>query len=421
MTIHLLGLNHHTAGMDLRERLALEEARVRDLLRVLAPVAPEAVALSTCNRTEIYAVAESDIFPALLGELSALTGVPRGEIAAHSYVCMGDEAARHLFGVAAGLDSLVVGEGQILTQVRKAWDVARAAGTTGPVLNTLFRYALQAGKEIRSQTVVARGATSVAHAAVELARRELGTLEGRSVLVLGAGETGRLAALNLRSGGVRALTIVNRTPVRAEALAQSVGGEAAPFDRLPEALGAADMLVTASSAPRPLVTRELVARAAAGREGRPLLIVDIAIPRNVESEARDVPGVVLYDMDGIQALCERNRHARTMAARRAERNVTAWVERFADWRRERAAVPLVTQLRADAERARREELEDTLKALPELSERERAAVEAMSRALTNRLLHRPLLWLKAGGGQEPPHALDRTRGETGEGNRDDAD
>lgn len=421
MIIHLLGLNHHTAGMDLRERLALEEARVRDLLGALAPVAPEAVALSTCNRTEIYAVAEAGVIPALLDQLSALTRVPRDEIAAHSYALTEDEAARHLFGVAAGLDSLVVGEGQILTQVRKAWDLARAAGTTGPVLNTLFRYALQAGKEIRSQTVVARGATSVAHAAVELARRELGTLEGQRVLVLGAGETGRLAALNLRSAGVRALAIANRTAARAEALARSVGGEAAPFDRLPEALGEADMLVTASSAARPLVTREMVARATAGREGRPLLIVDVAVPRNVESEARAVPGVVLYDMDGIQALCERNRHARTMAARRAARNISGWVERFAGWRRERAAVPLVTQLRADAEKARREELESTLKALPGLSDRERAAVEAMTRSLTNRLLHQPLLWLKAGGGPEPPHAPDRPRGETREGGRDDAD
>ncbi len=394
MTVQLIGLNHRTADTDLRGRLALSDAQVRDLLTELAVTVPEAVVLSTCNRTEMYTAAPHDSIPALRAALAARTGVPVSTIAAHSYVLSGEEAVQHLFGVTAGLDSLVVGEGQILGQVRHAWDVARAAGTTSSVLNTLFRYALQAAKEIHSQTVVARGATSVAHAAVELARKQFGTLAGRHVLVLGAGETGRVTALNLVSAGVGRLTITNRTLERAEALASQVHGETVPFHELPSALKQADLVVTCSSSPDPLITSGMLEQVLAVRSADPLLIVDVAVPRNVEGQARDLPGVLLYDMDDIQRLCERNLHARSMAAKRARRNIGEWSERFLQWQREREAVPLIRELRAHAEQVRQEELQQTLRLLPNLSAQERAAVETMSRAMTNRLLHQPLSWLK---------------------------
>lgn len=394
VTVLLLGVNHLTADIDLRDRLSLTEQEVRGLLLSLAPAAPEIVALSTCNRTEIYAVAQENVTPALLRALSAHTWVPEVEIAAHSYTRSGEDASHHLLAVASGLDSVVLGEGQILGQVRGAWEVARATGTVGPALNTLFRYALQAGKEIRSQTVVARGATSVAHAAVELARREFGTLAGRTVLVLGAGATGRVAALNLRSAGAGKIAITNRTAARADALAAELNGEAVAFDALADALRDTDMLIACSSSTEPLVTQPMLQDALSGRGGRPLLVIDIALPRNVEPAARGMSGVLLYDMDNIQDLCERNKHARSAAARRAKGNIDAWAARYAQWQREREAVPLIQHLRARAEQVRQEELADALRHLPDLTEQEHVAVEALSRSMLNRLMHQPLVWLK---------------------------
>ena len=393
-TVQLLGVNHLTANIDLRDRLSLPAQGVRELLLSLAPAAHEVVALSTCNRTEIYAVTQEHDVAALLRALSAHTDVPESEIAAHAYTHTGEDAVRHLLAVASGLDSVVLGEGQILGQVRQACDLARATGTVGPALNTLFRYALQAGKEIRSQTVVARGATSVAHAAVELARREFGSLADRNVLVLGAGATGRVAALNLRSAGAGRIAITNRTAARADALASELRGESVAFDALPEALRHTDMLLACSSSTEPLVTQPMLQDALSDRGERPLLVIDIALPRNVEPAARGVPGVLLYDMDNIQDLCERNKHARSAAARRAKRNIDAWATRYAQWQREREAVPLIQHLRARAEQVRLDELADALRQLPDLTEQERAAVEALSHSMLNRLMHQPLVWLK---------------------------
>jgi glutamyl-tRNA reductase len=420
VTVQLLGLNYRTADTDLRGRLALADPDLRALLSDLALDIPEAVALSTCNRTELYAADSPDVTPILSARLASRSGVPLEEIRARSYTLQGQDAVRHLFGVAAGLDSLVLGEGQILGQVRQAWDSARAAGSAGPVLNTLFRYALQAGKEIRSQTVVARGATSVAHAAVELARKELGALAGRSVLVLGAGETGRLAALNLLSAGASTLTIANRTLARAEALAASLRGRAVPFERLGEALEQADMLITCSTSRDPLVTARMLSDAVRTRDtGRPLLVVDIAVPRNVERPTEEMAGLVLYDLDDIQRLCERNKHARSMAARRARRNIDEWGERFARWEREREAVPLITGLRARAEDVRQEELRSALRALPDLSEPERAAVEALSHSLLNRLMHQPLVWLREHSTEEQRRVLGEMWARGGGGRADE--
>lgn len=421
LTIQLLGLNHRTANLDLRSRLALSDPKVREVLGELAVTMPEAVVLSTCNRTEMYAVLEGDASGIMLRTLADHTGVADEEIRAQSYTLGGEEAVHHLFSVAAGLDSLVVGEGQILGQVRHAWDVARAAGTTGSVLNTLFRYALQAAKEIHSQTVVARGATSVAHAAVELARKEFGTLTGRNVLVLGAGDTGRIAALNLISAGVGKLTITNRTLERAEALAAQLNGEAVPFDQLPAVLKQVDLLVTASSSPEALISTEMLSGVAEVHRDNQLLIVDVAVPRNVDALARGLPGVSLYDMDDIQRLCERNLHARNMAARRARRNITEWGERFAQWQRERDAVPLIMELRTHAEQVRQEELQQTLRMLPDLSEQQRAAVESMSRAMTNRLMHQPLIWLKQHGTTEQRQVLGQLWTQAQKGPDEDAD
>jgi glutamyl-tRNA reductase len=394
LIVHLLGVNHRTADADLRGALSIAETRLPDLLGRLRAEAPEAAVLSTCNRTEVYAAAPPDAQPSLLGALADHAGVPERELRAYSYVLSGPDAVYHLFSVAAGLDSVVLGEGQILGQVRGAWERARRAGATGPTLNTLFRHALEAGKDVRSRTSISRGAVSIAHAAIELGRKELGGLAGRNVVVLGAGETGRLAALNLRSAGAGRVAIANRTLARAESLAVLTRAEAVPFAELPSALADADMLVACARAPEPLVSAPMLAAALDGRAERPMLLMDLGVPRNVAPGARAVPGARLYDMDDLQAVCERNRHARARAGRRAERNLQARARRFLEWQRQRDALPLLLDLRSRADRVRAEELASASGRLARLSDRERAAVEGATRAIVNRLLHEPTVWLK---------------------------
>ena len=404
VNVYLLGTNYRTVDTDRLGRLALDTTRIPPLLRQLGEVAREAVVLSTCNRCEIYFVAERDVTADVHDIFTvAVTSSPSE---AETYALTGTHAVRHLMGVAAGLDSMVLGEPQILGQVGEAWEMARRAGSTGPTLNALFRFAQQAGKDVRSHTKITHGATSVAHAAVEIARRHFISLTGRTVLVLGAGKTGRTAALNLRAAGAGALSIVNRTQERAEALALQIGGTAIPFAALSYGLASADLLLACATATAPLVSRDMIEQALAERKGRPLLVLDIAVPRDVEREARDVPGVSLYDMDDINHICEQNRHARIASARAAERHIADWTQRFVNWQGERHAVPRIKRLRNEAETMRAAEVERTLKALPELNSHQRAAIEAMSRALSRKLLHQPTIWLREHADDFRPRGID---------------
>ncbi|MEJ7654527.1 MAG: glutamyl-tRNA reductase [Chloroflexia bacterium] len=290
---------------------------------------------------------------------------------------------------------MIIGEPQILGQVGRAAQLSREAGTSGPTLNTLFRYAQEAGKHVRSRTLISRGATSIAHAAVEIARQHFGKLSDRKVLVLGAGETGRVAALNLISAGVGELIIANRTPQKAQNLAARLNGRAVPLDQLPDVLAEVDMLIACSSSREPLVSLGVILNATAGRDAeRRLLVMDIATPRNVVPEADDAPGVQVYDLDGVQRLCERNRHARRMAARGAEAGIVDWVERFGLGQRSRAAVPLPRALCERAARERAADLHALLQCAPTLDDAQCRTVEAMSRTITNRMLHQQLLLVK---------------------------
>jgi glutamyl-tRNA reductase len=392
VNVYLLGTNYRTVNIERLGRLALEASRIPALLEQLIEVANEAVVLSTCNRCEIYFAAESDVTPAVhdLFSLAVAADPSDSEI----YSLAGAHAVRHLMGVAAGLDSMVLGEPQILGQVGEAWDLARRAGCAGPTLNALFRFAQQAGKDVRSHTRISHGATSVAHAAVEIARRHFSSLTERTVLVLGAGKTGRAAALNLRAAGAGALHIVNRTHERAETLASQIGGTAIPFSALSAALANADLLLACATAASPLVSRAVIEQAMSSRRDRPLLVLDIAVPRDVETGARDITGVNLYDMDDINRICEQNRHARVTSARAAERYIAHWTQRFSDWQRERRAAPRIRHFRAQAESMRAAEVQRTLKALPELNGHQRAAIEALSRSLSQKLLHEPTVWLR---------------------------
>ncbi|MFN8485205.1 MAG: glutamyl-tRNA reductase [Anaerolineae bacterium] len=404
--LQVLSISHHTADAEFRERLDVPEAEQPALLRRLAALAEEVVLLATCNRLEVYSVAAMDVAPALLGFLAGYRGVPLAEVEIHAVVLKGEEAAAHLMSVAAGLDSAVLGEAQILGQVRRAWETSHDVGLTGPTLNTLFRMAVEAGKAVRSQTGIGQGTTSLAHAAVELARQELGSLAERSGVVVGVGEMGRLAAQGLRGRGLAHLTLVNRTLSRAEALARDLEGHAWPVDRLPEALVCTDLVVMCAEARQPVLTADSLSRVMAERVGRPLLVVDLGLPRNVAPEARAVDGVTLYDLDDIQAVCDRNRHARREAAHVAQAHIHDWTTRFLAWQHEREAVSVIRRLREEAETIMHGEVERTLRALPELSEHERLAVEAMSRTLVNRLLHRPTMWLKEHSSEDQLRWLD---------------
>jgi glutamyl-tRNA reductase len=400
--VYLLGTNYRTVSIDRLGRLALETSRIPELLNRLIEVTSEAVVLSTCNRCEIYFAADSDVTADVHG-MFASTGAA-DLVDSETYSLAGEQAVRHLMGVAAGLDSMVLGEPQILGQVGEAWELASRHGCTGPTLNALFRFAQQAGKDVRSHTRISHGATSVAHAAVEISRRHFSSLNDRTVLVLGAGKTGRAAALNLRAAGAGALQIVNRTHERAEHLASQIGGTAVPFSALSTSLAAADLVLTCAGTTTPLVSRSQIEQAMAGRPERPLLILDIAVPRDVDAGARDVVGVSLYDMDDINHICEQNRHARLTSARAAESHIAEWTQRFGNWQRERRAVPPIRRFRAQAEMLRAAEVERTFKALPELNGRQRAVIEALSHALSQKLLHEPTVWLREHGEQLLTHA-----------------
>ena len=305
-----LGVSHKTAPLDLRERLSLTEGRAVGALHELTAVEGihEAAAISTCNRTELYLIV-SDTVEAestALGVLTRQAEIRPTELLGHLYSLRAGDAARHLFGVTAGLDSMIVGEAEIQGQVKRAYELALVEGATGPILNRLFRGALAAGGRVREETAVGEKGVSIPSVAVELARRTLGDLGERRVLVIGAGETAELVAKALVARGAASVFVANRHYDRAIGLAQRFDGKAVRFEELPEQLQAADIVVSATNSPHHIVERDGLAQVMETRAGRPLLLVDIAVPRDIEPECREVAGVSLHDIDDVQQIVERN-------------------------------------------------------------------------------------------------------------------
>jgi glutamyl-tRNA reductase len=398
MRLVAVGVSYRTAPLALRERVELTEPRAAELLTQLSQRSEisEAAALSTCNRTELY-LGATDVEAgarAAIGTLARIGRLPDDELTAATFTLYDDEAARHLFRVAAGLDSMILGEAEIQGQVRRAYELALSVGTSGPLTNRLLQAALRAGKQARSATGISRHAASVASIAVELARRELGQLEGRRALVIGAGKHGGLAAGALADAGVRTVFVANRARERAERLARRFGGKAVGFDDLADQLRRADLVLTCTSCPYRIVSGAELGVAAAGRR---LVVVDTAVPRDVEPAARTVPGVALYDMDDIQREAERNLAARASEAERAEPIVEREVVRFSRWLASLEVVPTISALRergrAAAERAVREN-ESRWRAL---TAEDRERVELMARAVVSDLLHEPTLTLRRAG------------------------
>jgi glutamyl-tRNA reductase len=389
----LVGTNHRHAPLAVRERLAVE-AHGRELMEgvLTDPAVAEAIALSTCNRCELYLVGdEADALAGVaLERLAGYARQPRERLEAMIYVHRGVPAAAHLFAVAGGLDSLVPGEAQILSQIRDAHARARDARTAGPVSNRLFHAAVEAGKRVRSETAIGERGASVASVAAELVRRRLGDLDGLSVVLVGAGKVAELVAGHLLARGAVRLAIANRDPARAEALAARFGGRAAalPFAGLAAAIDGADVVVGSTASPEPVI------RAADVRPGRRRVLVDLAVPRDIEPATAAVPGVTLVNVDDLEATVQANIRIRRGEAERAEAIVNEEAAEFGRWLAALGVVPAITSLRALAEQIRTAELERVAPKWESLTPHDRARLDRVTQVMVNKLLHRPTVRLK---------------------------
>jgi glutamyl-tRNA reductase len=398
-TLLALGVSHKTAPLPIRERLALPEGRAVSVLRDLVGHAGvhEAVTISTCNRTELYLVVSDPVEAesAALAVLSRQAGIRPTELFGAIYALRDADAVRHLFGVASGLDSMIVGEAEVQGQVKRAYELALVEGVTGPVSNRLFRDALGAGKRVRTETAISRAHVSVSSVAAELARAALGELNTRSVLVIGAGENGELTARALHERGVDTVFVANRRYDRAIGLAQRFGGHAVRFEDLPRQLLEADIVVSSTASPHQIVGRDEMELVAESRGARPLLMIDIAVPRDIEPSVREVPGVTLYDMDDLQREVARNMGSREAEAGRARQIVDQEVDRFTQWLASLDVVPTIAALRELGNGVVEQVLRENESRWESLGEADRERVELMARAIVSRLLHEPTLRLKA--------------------------
>ncbi len=400
MHLLLVGISHRTAPVELRERVDFQARDLTAALRALADrgSAREAVVVSTCNRAEMY-VACDEAEPTrqdLLRFLSDYNQVAASDIAPHVYDVVDLDAARHLFRVAAGLDSMVVGEPQILGQVKEAHTVATEARTAGAVLNRLFQASFAVGKRVRTETGLGAGAVSVSYAAVALAKKIFGDVNGRNVAVIGAGEMGKLTAIHMKAQDARHITIVSRTMAHAARTAEAIGGaSAAPWEELDAVLGASDIVITATGAAAPILTKAHIESVMRPRRNRPLFIIDIAMPRDVEAAAGEIEQVFLYDIDDLQATVRENMARRASEVARAEGIVNEEVEKFGAWFRSRGAIPTVVALRERFESIRRAELERLDFKLAALPPDARARVDEITHLIVEKLLLTPTEQLKS--------------------------
>jgi glutamyl-tRNA reductase len=412
MELLCLGVSHRTAPLNVRERLALPEPQQAELLRRLSQVpSAEVLLVSTCNRVEVYMCAP-DLFQAdqlVREELSRLGGP---ETLHHLYAHQGAGALEHLFRVASSLDSMVLGEAQILGQVKEAYELGVSTGSVRNALMRVFAAAFGCAKRVRTETAIGRASTSMASAAVSLASKVFDDLKDKTVLVVGAGEMAELAARHLRQAGPHRLLVANRTLARAQTLAAEVGGEARPFEELHALLKDADVVVCSTASPVPLFTRESVGAVGRSRRFRPLFMVDLAVPRDIAPDVAELDWVHAYDVDDIQKFVAENEAARAEEAQKAGVLVIQEVSRFMRERALREGMPVLARLRQRAEQIARAEVEKTLSAMGDgLNDKQRKSIEAMGRAIVNKLLHEPTARLRAVG---PEHEGNRLAGAAAE-------
>ena len=402
MSVVVVGLSHRTVALDLLERMTVTPERLPKALGdlVAREFVSEAVILSTCHRVEIYAVAER--FHGAVQDirhfLSELAFVAPEDFSDDLYTYYDDAAAAHLFVVAAGLDSVVLGESQILGQVRDAWEKARAEGAAGSRLSALFRHALEVGKRARTESAISRGVTSMSQAAVAMATDRLGSLAGKRIVVVGAGEMSEGMASAVEPAATADVVVANRTRERAESLADRVGGRAVPLDHLPHALRQADVLLTSTGSPTVVVDEAALAEVIEARAGRPLLIVDLGMPRDVDPAVGRLAGVTLLDLADLRAFVGAGVDERRNEVVRVRGIVADEVARFVAHTAARTVAPTITALRQQAEQVRTGELDRYRSRLEGLDDRQRQAVDALTRSLLAKLLHEPTVRLKDAAG-----------------------
>jgi len=393
MALIVAGVSHHTAPLALRERLVVSAGdTIVAAQRILeAAGAKEIVLLSTCNRTELYAVeGDHDAVPAIWNDLSALLGE---DVSPYGYVRRDREAVSHLYRVTAGIDSMILGEAQIHGQVRDAWE--RSRGAAGAVLSRLFQSALMVGGRVRNETAIGRGAASTSSAAVQLASKIFGSLSGRHAMVLGAGDMAELALECLVSEGVRTAIVANRTHERAEELAKRYKAQALHYDECWAHLADVDLLICSTAAPHAIVGVEQIVGSLKARGDRPLCILDIAVPRDVDPAVGQLGNVFLYDLDDLRTVATANIERRKEELPAAESVIAPEVEKYWEWLAGLAAVPVLRTFRTEMDRMREAELADAMRRLEHLSPRDREAVEHFSKALMNKFLHEPSVRLRA--------------------------
>src|SRR5881296_1511028 len=398
MALFVSGLSHRNAPVELREQLAVDEDKLRELLRDIAGmgIIREALILSTCNRVEVYAVADvpGEARTATFRQLCRHRGVEPASVEAVLYTHAEGDAVRHAFRVASSLDSMMIGEPQILGQVKNAFALAQSCETIGPALHTLFTQAFTVAKRVRTETEIARHAVSVSFAAVELAKKIFAGLAGRAVLLVGAGKMSELAARHLVEQGAFPIYVVNRTWTRAQEMARALAGTAVPFEEIGTALAAVDIVITSTGAPTPIVTREMVARVVRGRGTRPLFFIDIAVPRDVEAGVERLGDVYRYDIDDLKSVVDANIRERLREAQRAEAIVEREVAKFRARQSDVEIIPTIVSLRERLEEIRAAEVRKTLARLPDVSAETRAAIEALSAGIVNKILHAPITKLR---------------------------
>lgn len=404
MHIHCLGINHTTASIGLRERLAFNEDSLHAALARLGcgemgNAFNELIILSTCNRIELYAVSNSIEPDGLKLFLSEARGVPVDEFTPHLYHYYDKDAIRHLLRVASGLDSLVLGEPQILGQVTDALEQARGVGSSGPLLSRLFQRAIHAGKRARTETHIARNPASVSSLAASLAEKSVHDLPQAQIVILGAGEMAELAVEALRKRGATKVLVVNRTLKRAEPLAKRWQAEVSTFEHLGKALDAADVLISSTGAPHTIIHSNLVKRIIGKRPSRPLVMIDIAVPRDIDPGCNQLPGVTVYDMDSLHARLEHSLAEREAEVPSVEAILDEETNKFLEFFQSLDMLPLISDLRQQAEAIRQAELNKTLRRLPNLSDAERARIEALTQALVKKLLDEPTNRLRAQANQ----------------------
>ena len=400
MHIISLGLNHTSAPVHLRERLAFNEEQIRaSLARLfcghLQTSLGELIILSTCNRIEIYAASNQLAYPELEAFLSDARGVPVQELHPYLYRFDDVDAARHLFDVAAGLDSLVIGEPQILGQITRALELARGQDAAGPTLNRLFQAAIHAGKRARTETAISRNPASVSSLAASVAEKTLGQINAASVIVLGAGEMAELTVEALRKRGVEKIRVINRTLERAQVLAERWGAEHGTFESLYESLYEADILISSTGAPHLVLSTQMVEETMRTRPDRALVLIDIAVPRDIDPDAAKIPHVRLFDIDGLNAQLEDSLARRLDEVPHVRQILEQELSVFVEYLESLEMLPIIADIHQQAEAIRTAELEKSLRRMPDLTDAERERIEALTQSLVRKLLDHPTRRLRA--------------------------